>query len=50
MSVEDRLERARVAHERAVLGGDTSALIDAEQGLDAVEADLALARGLISHA
>jgi tetratricopeptide (TPR) repeat protein len=50
MSIDDRIERAREVYERAVFGGDTSALIDAEQGLDAVEADAALARGLILHA
>ncbi|WP_406079276.1 tetratricopeptide repeat protein [Micromonospora sp. NBC_00858] len=50
MSTDDRIERAREVYERAVFGGDTSALIDAEQGLDAVEADAALARGLILHA
>ncbi|SCF15373.1 hypothetical protein GA0074696_3030 [Micromonospora purpureochromogenes] len=50
MSTDDRIERAREAYERAVFGGDTSGLVDAEQGLDAVEADAALARGLILHA
>ncbi|WP_155385692.1 tetratricopeptide repeat protein [Catellatospora paridis] len=50
MSIDDRIERAREVYERAVFGGDTSALMDAEQGLDAVEADAALARGLILHA
>jgi tetratricopeptide (TPR) repeat protein len=50
MSTDDRIERAKEAYERAVFGGDTGALIDAEQGLDAVEADAALARGLILHA
>jgi tetratricopeptide (TPR) repeat protein len=50
MSNDDRIERARKVYERAVFGGDTSALVDAEQGLVAVEADAALARGLILHA
>jgi tetratricopeptide (TPR) repeat protein len=50
MSNDDRIEWARKVYERAVFGGDTSALVDAEQGLDAVEADAALARGLILHA
>jgi tetratricopeptide (TPR) repeat protein len=50
MSTDDRIERAREVYERAVFGGDISALADAEQGLDAVEADAALARGLILHA
>jgi tetratricopeptide (TPR) repeat protein len=50
MSTDDRIARARQAYRRAVYGGDTSALADAELGLDAVEADAALARGLILHA
>jgi len=50
MSIDDRIELARNVYKRAVFGGDTSALDDAEQGLDAVEADTALARGLILHA
>ena len=45
MSAEDRIERARLLYERAVYGGDASALATADQELDAVEADLALARG-----
>ena len=50
MSTDDRIERAREVYERAVFGGDTSALVDAERGLDALEADAALARGLLLHA
>jgi hypothetical protein len=50
MGNDDRIERARKGYERAVFGGDTSALVEAERGLDAVEADAALARGLILHA
>lgn len=50
MSTDDRIERARELYERAVYGGDSSALIDAGAGLDAVEADVALARGRILHA
>lgn len=50
MSTDERIERARVAYARAVYGGDTSALGDAEKGLAAVEADAALARGLLLHA
>src|SRR5690242_13350938 len=50
MSVEDRITRAREAYEQAVYTGDTSKLIDAEQALDLVEADTALARGKILHA
>lgn len=47
---EDRIERARTLCERAVFSGDSSVLADAERGLDAVEADAALARGRILHA
>jgi tetratricopeptide (TPR) repeat protein len=50
MNTDDRIDQAREAYQRAVFNGDTSALTDAEQGLDAVEADAALARGLILHA
>ncbi len=50
MSAEDRIEQARLHYERAVFGGDVSALAVAEHELDAVEADLALARGRIIHA
>jgi tetratricopeptide (TPR) repeat protein len=50
MSAEDRIERARTLYERAVFSGDASVLADAERGLDAVEADAAVARGRILHA
>lgn len=50
VSAEDRIERARTLYEQAVFGGDASGLTDAERGLDAVEADIALARGRILHA
>jgi tetratricopeptide (TPR) repeat protein len=50
MSGDDRIERARTLYEQAVFGGDASGLTDAERGLDAVEADTALARGQILHA
>lgn len=50
MSEHDRLERSKVLYERAVFGGDADALALAEHDLDAVEADLALARGRILHA
>lgn len=50
MSTEDRIELARLLYERAVFGGDASALAVAERELDAVEADLALARGRVIHA
>jgi tetratricopeptide (TPR) repeat protein len=50
MSTQDRLEQARLLYERAVFGGDASALPTADRELDAVEADLCLARGRIEHA
>jgi tetratricopeptide (TPR) repeat protein len=50
MSTEDRIERARTLYEQAVFGGDIGGLIDAERELDAVEADIALARGRVVHA
>jgi tetratricopeptide (TPR) repeat protein len=49
MGPEDRIERARLLHDRAVFGGDLSALAVADRELDAVEADLALARGRVMH-
>jgi len=50
MSAEDRIERAKTLYEQAVFSGDASMLTAAERGLDAVEADTALARGRILHA
>ncbi len=50
MTTEERIERARVLYEQAVFGGDVGALTAAERDLDAVEADLALARGRLAHA
>ncbi|GII27567.1 tetratricopeptide repeat protein [Planotetraspora mira] len=50
MNAEDRIERAKTLYERAVFSGDASVLTNAERGLDAVEADAALARGRILHA
>jgi tetratricopeptide (TPR) repeat protein len=49
MSAEDQIERARLLYERAVYGGDVSALATADRELDAVEADLSLARGRVIH-
>lgn len=48
--MDDRLEQTQGLYERAVYGGDASALADAERHLSAVEADLALARGRVIHA
>jgi tetratricopeptide (TPR) repeat protein len=50
MVTEDRIEQAREVYERTVYTGDASALVDAEKALDAVEADISLARGKILHA
>jgi tetratricopeptide (TPR) repeat protein len=50
MTVDTRLALAQLDYERAVFGGDTGALADAGRSLDAVEADLALARGRLLHA
>lgn len=50
MTAEDRLEQARLLYEQAVFGGDMAALEAADRDLDAVEADLALARGRVLHA
>jgi tetratricopeptide (TPR) repeat protein len=50
MSAEGRIERARLLYERAVFGGDASAVASADRELNAVEADLALARGRVVHA
>src|SRR3954465_982853 len=50
MSDVDGIERARLLSGRAVFGGDASALAEADRALDAVEADLAIARGRIVHA
>lgn len=50
MSAEDRIEQARLLYERSVYDGDGSALAAADRELDAVEADLAMARGRVIHA
>jgi tetratricopeptide (TPR) repeat protein len=47
--VDERIEHSAALYERAVFGGDPSALEGADQDLDRVEADLALARGRIMH-
>jgi hypothetical protein len=47
---KDRLALAKELYERAVFGGDPDALAEADEVLDAVEADLSLARGRIHHA
>ena len=50
MTMDDRIEQARRLYEQAIFSGEASALSVADRGLDAVEADLALARGQIIHA
>jgi hypothetical protein len=50
MSPVEWIERAKDLYERAVFGGDATALDQADRDLDAVEAALALARGRVLHA
>ena len=50
MTADTRIKQAEVLYERAVFGGDSSALVTGDLALDAVEADLALARGRLIHA
>jgi tetratricopeptide (TPR) repeat protein len=49
VGVDERIAQAGALYERAVFSGDEESLADADRALDAVEADLALARGKISH-
>ncbi|GAA2215314.1 hypothetical protein GCM10009850_107810 [Nonomuraea monospora] len=44
------MEEAKRSYERAVYAGEIDGLVEAERGLDEVEADLVLARGRILHA
>jgi hypothetical protein len=46
---DERVERSRLLYERAILAGEAGGLDEADQDLDAAEADLALARGRILH-
>jgi tetratricopeptide (TPR) repeat protein len=49
--MDERVIRAEVAYRRSVFEGeDDAVLASADRGLDAVEADLVLARGRIGHA
>jgi tetratricopeptide (TPR) repeat protein len=50
MTGDDRIEQAKLLYERAIFSGEASVLATADRELDAVEADLALARGQIIHA
>jgi tetratricopeptide (TPR) repeat protein len=47
--VDERVGRAAVLYERAVLTGDADRLAEADRELDAAEADLAVARGQLMH-
>ncbi len=49
-NTDERMDLAKQLYERAVFGGDASALGSADRKLDEVEADLSLARGRIIHA
>jgi hypothetical protein len=49
MNSDQRIDRVRQLYDRSVFFGDSDALAAAEHELDAVEADLALARGKIIH-
>jgi tetratricopeptide (TPR) repeat protein len=50
VTADERIEHARRLYERAVFGGEAGAASEADRVLDAVEADLALARGRVLHA
>ncbi|MFD7732009.1 tetratricopeptide repeat protein [Kitasatospora phosalacinea] len=50
MTTDTRISKAQLRYEQAVFGGRTDVLSVADRDLDAVEADLALARGRIAHA
>jgi tetratricopeptide (TPR) repeat protein len=49
LSADERIERSRLLYERALFEGDGDALTAAERELDAVQADLAVARGRVIH-
>jgi tetratricopeptide (TPR) repeat protein len=48
--VDERVRQAGLFYERAVFAGDAELLAEADRGLDAAEADLAVARGRLMHA
>lgn len=48
--MDERIRVAERAYESAVFAGDHGGVPDARLGLDAVEADLVLARGRLLHA
>jgi tetratricopeptide (TPR) repeat protein len=47
--VDERVRLAAELYERAIFNGETDGLSQADRGLDAVEADLVLARGMVLH-
>jgi Tetratricopeptide repeat len=47
--VDDRIEAAGRLYDQAVFSGDATGLAEADRGLDAAEAELALARGKLAH-
>jgi hypothetical protein len=49
LSVDGRIEQARLSYERMAFAGDSGGLAAAERDLDGVEADLVLARGVLMH-
>jgi len=49
LHTDGRIEQARLAYRRAVMDGEAGALDEADRDLDGVQADLALARGLVIH-
>jgi len=49
VTTDERIERCRLLYERALFQGDRAALVAAGRELDAVEADLTLARGRLIH-
>jgi tetratricopeptide (TPR) repeat protein len=49
MGADKRVDHARQLYERAIIHGDDGALAAADLELDAVEADLAVARGRVLH-
>lgn len=49
MSADVRIEQAKLLYQHSIFDGDASALAAADLVLDAVEADLALARGRVIH-
>ncbi|OFE15697.1 hypothetical protein BA895_21930 [Humibacillus sp. DSM 29435] len=48
--MDERLEQAQRLYDNAVFGGDVSAPVEADRLLNAVEAELSMARGRVIHA